>query len=150
MAERNGRSSIAGGLMLFGAAFIWGVAFVFQVEGMDHITPVTFMAARCLLASVFLAVLVIILRGPKDAFRFDKATLKGGLGCGICITIANNLQQIGIQYTTAGKAGFLTGLYMLLVPVFGALIFSRKVSLKTWIAVLIGAAGMYLLCIKEG
>ena len=150
MADKNGRSGIAGGLMLLGAAFVWGVAFVFQVEGMDHITPVTFMAARCFLASVFLAVLLMIIRGPKNAFRFDRATLKGGIGCGLCITVANNLQQIGIQYTTAGKAGFLTGLYMLLVPIFAALLFRRRAGLKTWIAVLIGAVGMYLLCIKEG
>ena len=69
--------------MLLGAAFVWGVAFVFQVEGMDHVTPVTFMASRCLLATVFLAVLVIAVRGPKDAFRFDINTIKGGIGCGI-------------------------------------------------------------------
>ena len=136
--------------MLLGAAFIWGVAFVFQVEGMDHITPVAFMASRCFLASVFLAILVVILRGPKNAFRFDANTLKGGLGCGLAITIANNLQQIGIQYTTAGKAGFITAMYMILVPIYGAVIFRRRTDLKTWLAVLIGAAGMYLLCIKEG
>ena len=136
-------------MFLLGAAFIWGVAFVFQVEGMDHVPPVTFMAARCLLASVFLGLLVAVVRGPKEVFRFDKNTLKGGLGCGLCITVANNLQQIGIQYTTAGKAGFITAMYMLLVPIFGALIFRRRAGLKTWAAVLIGAFGMYLLCIKE-
>ena len=140
----------AGGFMLLGAAFVWGVAFVFQVEGMDHVTPVTFMASRCLLASVFLAILVIVVRGPRDAFKFDANTVKGGLGCGIAITIANNLQQIGVQYTTAGKAGFITAMYMLLVPIYGALIFRRRTGLRTWAAVLIGAAGMYFLCIKEG
>ena len=143
-------NGLAGSFMLLGAAFVWGVAFVFQVEGMDHVTPVTFMASRCLLASVFLAILVIIVRGPKDAFRFDSNTIKGGIGCGIAITIANNLQQIGVQYTTAGKAGFITAMYMLLVPIYGAVIFRRRVSARTWLAVLIGAVGMYLLCIKEG
>ena len=146
--ERN--NNLAGSFMLLGAAFVWGVAFVFQVEGMDHVTPVTFMASRCLLATVFLAVLVIAVRGPKDAFRFDINTIKGGIGCGIAITIANNLQQIGVQYTTAGKAGVITAMYMLLVPIYGAVIFRRRVSARTWLAVLIGAAGMYLLCIKEG
>ena len=107
-------NDLAGGFMLLGAAFVWGVAFVFQVEGMDHVTPVTFMASRCLLASIFLAILVIIVRGPKDAFKFDANTIKGGLGCGLAITVANNLQQIGVQYTTAGKAGFITAMYMLL------------------------------------
>ena len=148
--EQTRKSNLAGNLMLLGAAFVWGVAFVFQVEGMDYVPPVTFMAARCLLASVFLAILVIVLRGPKNAFKFDKNTIKGGLACGLCITVANNLQQIGVQYTTAGKAGFITALYMLLVPIYGAILFRRRIKLKTWIAVLIGAAGMYLLCIKEG
>ena len=149
-AGKPGRSSLGGPLALFGAAFIWGVAFVFQVEGMDHCPPVTFMAARCFLAAVFLGTLVAIVRGPKEVFRFNEATLKGGIGCGLAITVANNLQQIGIQYTTAGKAGFITSMYMLFVPIFGALVLRRRAGLKTWIAVLIGAAGMYLLCIKEG
>ncbi len=144
------KNSIAGPLALFGAAFIWGVAFVFQVEGMDHVPPVTFMAARCLLAAIFLGILVAIIRGPKEVFKFNRATLLGGVGCGLFITVANNLQQIGIQYTTAGKAGFITSMYMLFVPIFGAIVFRRRAGLKTWVAVLIGAAGMYLLCIKEG
>ena len=148
--DKERTNNLAGGLMLLGAAFVWGVAFVFQVEGMDHVTPVTFMASRCLLASIFLAILVIVIRGPKNAFKFDVNTIKGGIGCGIFITIANNLQQIGVQYTTAGKAGFITAMYMLLVPIYGALIFRRRTELRIWIAVLIGAAGMYFLCIKEG
>ena len=141
--------TLAGNLILLLGALIWGVAFVFQVEGMDHVPPVTFMASRCLLASIFLAVLAMIVHGAGNAFRFNKATLKGGIFCGLLITIANNLQQIGIQWTTAGKAGFITGLYMLLVPIYGAIIFKKKVEIKTWVSVLIGAFGMYLLCIKE-
>ena len=137
-------NSIAGPLALFGAAFIWGVAFVFQVEGMDHVPPVTFMAARCFLAALFLGVLVAIIRGPKEVFKFNRATLLGGVGCGLFITVANNLQQIGIQYTTAGKAGFITSMYMLFVPIFGAIVFRRHAGLKTWVAVLIGAADIYV------
>ena len=142
--------TLAGNLILLLGALIWGVAFVFQVEGMDHVPPVTFMAARCFLAAVFLAVLAMIVHKPTNAFRFNRATLKGGILCGLFITVANNLQQIGIQYTTAGKAGFITGLYMLLVPIYGAILFRKKVDFKTWVSVLIGAFGMYLLCIKEG
>ncbi len=142
--------TLAGNLILLLGALIWGVAFVFQVEGMDHVPPVTFMASRCFLATVFLAVLAMIVHKPANAFRFNKATLKGGVICGLLITAANNLQQIGIQYTTAGKAGFITGLYMLLVPIYGAILFRKRVDLKTWVSVLIGAFGMYLLCIKEG
>ena len=142
--------TLAGNLILLLGALIWGVAFVFQVEGMDHVPPVTFMASRCLLATIFLAMLAMIVYKPGNAFRFNKATLKGGIFCGLLITVANNLQQIGVQWTTAGKAGFITGLYMLLVPVYGAILFRKRVELKTWISVLIGAFGMYLLCIKEG
>ena len=148
--QTDRKKQLAGSLMLLGASFIWGVAFVFQVEGMDYVPPVTFMAARCLLAAVFLGVLLLIVRGPKNAFRFDINTLKGGIGCGLFITVANNLQQIGMQYTTAGKGGFITGLYMVLVPVFAALFLGRRAGLRVWLAVIIGAAGMYLLCIKEG
>ena len=151
LAEGNKASarSIKGPLALLGAALVWGFAFAFQVEGMDHVPPVTFMAARCLLATIFLAVLLIILRGPKKAFRFSKDTIKGGIGCGLFMTLANDLQQIGIQYTTAGKAGFLTAMYMLFVPIFGVILLKRREGLKTWIAVLIGAVGMYFLSIKE-
>ena len=144
------KKTLAGNLILLLGALIWGVAFVFQVEGMDHVPPVTFMAARCFLAVVFLAVLSVIVHGPKNAFKYNAATLKGGLLCGLLTTVANNLQQIGVQYTTAGKAGFITGLYMLLVPIYGAVLFKKKVALRTWAGVLIGAIGMYLLCIKEG
>ena len=150
MNSSDGKRRLAGSLMLLGASFIWGVAFVFQVEGMDHVPPVTFMASRCFLAAVFLGLLLVILRGPKNAFRFDRNTLIGGIGCGLFITVANNLQQIGLQYTTAGKGGFITGLYMVLVPVFAAVFFRRRAGIRVWAAVLVGAAGMYLLCIKEG
>ena len=149
MFKQDGKSGIAGPLALLGAAFVWGIAFVFQVEGTAFVPPVTFMAARCLLATIFLAVLLVILRGPAKAFRFSRSTLIGGIGCGVFITFANDLQQIGIQYTTAGKAGFLTAMYMLFVPLFGVILLKRREGLRTWIAVLIGAAGMYLLCIKE-
>ena len=147
-AER--KKQLTGSLLLLGASFIWGVAFVFQVEGMDYVPPVTFMAARCFLAAVFLGVLLMIVRGPKNAFRFDKNTIIGGVGCGLFITVANNLQQIGLQYTTAGKGGFITGLYMLFVPIFAAIFLKRRAGARVWLAVVIGAAGMYLLCIKEG
>ena len=104
------------------------------------------MAARCLLAVIFLSVLCMAVYGPSNAFRFDKATLAGGLGCGILMTIANNLQQMGMVYTEAGKAGFITAMYILIVPVLNVLIFRRKEPLKTWIAVALGLLGLYLLC----
>ena len=141
--------NVLGSGILFITAFIWGVAFVFQRSGMDHIGPLSFMAARCVLAVVFLAVLNIAVHGFKDAFRFDKPTLIGGIGCGIFMTFANNFQQIGLVYTSAGKAGFITAFYIILVPVINYLVFKKKEKLRIWVAVAIGALGLYLLCINE-
>ncbi len=140
--------SFAGTVTLLITAFIWGVAFVFQRSGMDHIGPLSFMAARCVLAVAFLAVLNLAVNGKK-AFSFDKPTLRGGLICGLLLTAANNFQQIGMQYTSAGKAGFITALYIILVPVFGTLVLKRKESPRIWAAVALGAAGLYLLCVDS-
>ena len=140
------KDSLKGSFLLFITAFIWGIAFAFQRSGMEHVGPITFMAARCLLAVVFLAVLCMVFYGPSDAFRFDKATVAGGLGCGVLMTIANNLQQMGMVYTEAGKAGFITAMYILIVPVLNVIIFRRKEPVKTWVAVALGLLGLYLLC----
>ena len=78
-----------------------------------------------------------------------KVLLSGGLCCGVILTLSTSLQQIGIKYTTAGKAGFITALYILIVPLLG-LILGKKVGNKTWLGVALAVAGMYLLCIKEG
>ena len=133
-------------MLLFITAFIWGIAFAFQRSGMEYIGPITFMAARCFLAVIFLAVLCMAVYGPSKAFKFNRATLAGGLGCGVLMTVANNLQQMGMVYTEAGKAGFITAMYILIVPVLNVLIFRRKEPVKTWIAVLLGIFGLYLLC----
>ena len=133
-------------MLLFITAFIWGIAFAFQRSGMEYIGPITFMAARCFLAVIFLAVLCMAVYGPSKAFKFNRATLAGGLGCGVLMTVANNLQQMGMVYTEAGKAGFITAMYILIVPILNVLIFRRKEPVKTWIAVLLGILGLYLLC----
>ncbi len=139
-------SSLKGSLLLFLTAFIWGIAFAFQRSGMEYIGPITFMASRCFLAVIFLAVLCIAKYGLKGAFKFDKPTLIGGLGCGLFMTVANNLQQIGMVTTEAGKAGFITAMYILMVPIFNVILFKKKEALKTWIAVALGVFGLYLLC----
>ena len=138
--------SLKGSIILLLTALIWGIAFAFQRSGMDYIGPITFMAARCFLAVIFLGVLCIIVYGLKNAFKFNKATLFGGLGCGFFMTIANNLQQMGMVTTEAGKAGFITAMYILMVPIFNALLFKKKEPVKTWIAVALGVLGLYLLC----
>ncbi len=139
------------------AAFIWGTAFVAQDLCADAIGTFTFNAARYFIAVLALLVVILI----SDKMKKDKPVLSpaekkaankqlwiGGLCCGAALAIASNFQQAGlVAGTDAGKAGFITALYVVLVPVFG-LFFKRKVNLPTWIAVVLSVVALYLLCIK--
>ena len=148
MANRK----LLGNILLLITTAIWGTAFAFQRMGMDSIEPSTFNAARMLLAAV--AVTPLIALGRKkdkaDAAVFRKNTIIGGILCGLCLAGATIFQQVGMVQTSAGKAGFITAMYMLLVPVINLILFRRKSPVVVWIAVAIGIAGMYLLCINEG
>lgn len=140
-----------GNLLLLLTAMIWGTAFVFQRVGMDEIGPFTFSAARMALAAVMIGTFALLRAGknpPTAAMRAE--TLRGGLCCGCFLAAASLFQQAGLVYTTAGKAGFLTAMYILLVPVLGVLLLKRKERALTWIAVLLGVGGMYLLCAGGG
>lgn len=144
-------------LILFLAATIWGVAFVAQSVGMDYVGPYTFIAARNVVALVVLLPCIIMMdrRGRKDGANENpvkndkKALLIGGICCGICLFAASAFQQFGVKYTTVGKAGFITAMYMVLVPIFGIFL-KKKTGLKVWIAVVLAVIGMYLLCITKG
>lgn len=139
------------------AAFIWGTAFVAQDLCADSIGAFAFNATRYFIAVLALLVVILI----SDKVKKNKPTLTaqekkavnkqlwlGGLCCGAALAIASNFQQAGlVAGTDAGKAGFITALYVVLVPVFG-LFFKRKVSLPTWIAVVLSVVALYLLCIK--
>ncbi len=145
-----------GNALLLITSIIWGLAFVFQRSGMDHIEPITFNAARMTAGAIFvIAICIIRDMKKKKASGFDgdkacaKSTLIGGIGCGLFLTAASLVQQIGLVYTTAGKAGFITAMYMLFVPIFNLIIFKKNGSAKIWISVIIGIIGMYLLCIKD-
>ena len=148
MANRK----LLGNILLLITTAIWGTAFAFQRMGMDSIEPATFNAARMFLAAV--AVTPLIALGRKkdktDAVEFRKNTIIGGILCGLCLAAATIFQQVGMVQTSAGKAGFITAMYMLLVPVINLILFKRKSPVVVWIAVVIGIAGMYLLCINEG
>ena len=149
--------------LLMLAALIWGSAFVAQSVGMDYLGPFSFNCVRSFMGSlVLLPVIWFMDRQKKETAEHDgqkteegtreqnkKVLLSGGLCCGVILTLSTSLQQIGIKYTTAGKAGFITALYILIVPLLG-LILGKKVGIKTWIGVALAVAGMYLLCIKEG
>ena len=139
-----------GSLILLLTAFIWGTAFVAQAVGMDHIEPFTFNCIRNFVgAAALIPVILVMNKFSHEAKTSDRKTLiKGGIYCGIALAIASTLQQIGIQYTTAGKAGFITALYIIFVPVFS--LFTKKKPKPTiWISVLLAIVGMYMLCVKE-
>lgn len=139
------------------AALIWGTAFVAQDVCADNIGAFTFNAIRFFIAAIALGVMVLIKdavggKKPEVSAEEKKAATKrlwlGGLCCGAALAVASNFQQLGITAgTDAGKAGFLTALYVVLVPVFG-LFFGRKVSVPVWIAVGLSVVSLYLLCIK--
>ncbi len=151
---------LIGNIMLILAALIWGVAFVSQRAGMELIEPLTFNATRLILAAVAVGAVALISRAknrrhplpvsPEERRISRLHTLLGGVSCGVFLTGATTLQQMGLVYTTAGKAGFITALYMLLVPIVGFLLFKKKSSPLVWLAVLIGLGGMYLLCVNDG
>ena len=147
-----------GNLLLLLTAFIWGTAFVFQRLGNEKIEPITFNAARMALAAAAVGLTAALLRrrerrsgaaDAQDRRRRDRYTLWGGVCCGVCLTTASILQQMGLVYTTAGKAGFITAMYMLLVPIIRFVFFRKKNTWLVWGAVALGVAGMYLLCVTE-
>ncbi len=148
---------IIGNLLLVLTAIIWGTAFVFQRVGMDHIEPITFNASRMTLSAVFVGFVSLFIRKKGSVTADDvqrrqdvKNTIIGGICCGCFLGLASIFQQMGIVYTTAGKAGFITALYMLMVPVINFVLFRKRNSFLVWIAVLLGVFGMYLLCMTEG
>lgn len=135
------------------AAFIWGSAFVAQSVGADTLPPFTFSAIRSWIGVVFLLILSYIVkkRNPIPAEtrpQYRRNLLIGGLCCGLMLAIATNLQQTGMADTDPGKAGFLTSLYVVLVPIFG-LFCNRRASVTVWIGTVIALAGLYLLCISD-
>lgn len=144
------KTSIKSSLMLFLAAVIWGTAFVAQSVGMDYMGPFTFNGVRFLIGgAVLLPVIRVREKNKKIPDASDKSgqLLKGGICCGLVLCVASLLQQFGIMYTTVGKAGFLTTLYIIIVPVCGIFL-HKKIGAKIWIGAVIAVAGMYLLCIN--
>ena len=140
-------------LLLVLTAFIWGVAFVAQSAGMEYVGPFTFVFARNILGCATL-LLYLTLRKGKEKEKEPKkensrALWLGGVCCGIALFGASIFQQIGIQETTVGKAGFITALYIVIVPILG-LLFGKRVLPQVWVSVLIAIGGMYLLCMQEG
>lgn len=160
-------------LMLLLTAFIWGVAFVAQSVGMDYVGPFTFNSVRNFIGAFVLLLFIPLLdkvnrqsaatvnasnsdaasatdiASTSSSSVSDKKTLIiGGIVCGILLAIASSFQQVGIIYTTVGKAGFITAMYIVIVPILGLFV-GKKVRLIAWISVGLSVIGLYLLCMTE-
>ena len=158
---------------LFLTAMIWGAAFVAQSVSMDYIGPFTFICLRSVIGGLFLIPVIIVLDGIRKKSQNESADvvnsenilhieteekqrlswknkqlIEGGIVCGIFLFFANCFQQTGIQYTTVGKAGFITTFYIIIVPLIG-LFFKKYCGILTWIGVIIALAGLYFLCITQ-
>ena len=158
---------------LFLTAMIWGAAFVAQSVSMDYIGPFKFICLRSVIGGLFLIPVIIVLDGIRKKSQNESADvvnsenilhieteekqglswknkqlIEGGIVCGIFLFFANCFQQTGIQYTTVGKAGFITTFYIIIVPLIG-LFFKKYCGILTWIGVVVALAGLYFLCITQ-
>lgn len=142
------KKQFRGILALLGATIIWGSAFISQSIGMDHIEPFTFQAIRCFLAVIGLMPVIFFTdKRKQDGKTFatrwaDKQLWKAGILCGIPLFLACNLQQTGLVDTDPGKSGFLTAMYIVIVPILGIFL-KRKPTIMMPISVLIAVAGLY-------
>lgn len=144
-------------ILLLITAAIWGSAFVAQKSGMDYIGPLTYGGIRTFIGGlVLIPVIMMMDKGKKESVpktaeeksKENKLLLIGGICCGAALFVASTLQQFGVMYTTAGKAGFITTLYVVMVPIVSIFI-GKKIRPIMWLCVGMGAAGLYLLCMTD-
>lgn len=147
------QKAFRGSLLLLLGSVIWGAAFAAQRMGMDHVQPFTFSGVRMLLAGLVLIPAAAVAKrktaGRPAIAEAKKQQRTGGLLCGLFLFAATSLQQAGLVYTSAGKAGFLTALYVVLVPVAGWLLFRKQPGRIIWLSVGLAVAALYLLCIPS-
>lgn len=146
-------------VILMLASLIWGFAFVAQRKGADYVGPFTFLAVRNWIAGAFLMPVLVFLAqhrkkkglrpGVPTNGRQWKMYLLAGSACGTALFLASGTQQIAIPYTTTAKAGFITALYVLFVPVISFFL-GRRPAPSVWACVAVGLVGLYLLCLKPG
>lgn len=149
---------LRGSLALLAGAAIWGAAFTAQRMGMDSVGPFYFTGIRMLLAALAVTPLILLSdRRRKRAGWTGKPSAeaaanqrRAGLLCGLLLFLATNLQQVGLIYTAAGKAGFLTALYVVLVPVAGWILFRKNPGRVIWLGVALALGALYLLCVPAG
>ncbi len=152
----SSKNTVRGFILLFITVTIWGTAFVAQSVVTDYMGSFTFNMSRSVLGGLFLIPVIAFIQRRKSAesgnvqrsaesIKADRLMLlKGGVSCGVCFFIASNLQQIGIKYTSVGKAGFITAMYIIFVPLF-SIFLHKKAGIKLWISVVMSAVGLYFL-----
>ncbi len=155
--EKMKKGEMKGNILLIITALIWGSAFVAQSVGMEHIGAFTFQGVRSLIGSLVLLPVILVIDAMKKrkgeyvkpSGESRKKQWKAGIVCGLIMTLAANLQQTGMLYTTAGKAGFITALYIVVVPILG-IFMGKKSSLRMWLCVAMALVGLYLLSMTGG
>ncbi len=140
-----------GNLLLLLAAFIWGFGFISQTVAMDHVGPWTFNCVKYLIAGITLVFVIPVLDRFRDTEEIkkqdSKVLIKGGIACGAVLAVASAFQQFGVMHTTVGKAGFITALYVIIVPLL-AVVIGKKVRPLIWLCVIMSAAGLYFLSMQ--
>lgn len=154
------KTQVKNSLLLLLTATIWGVAFVAQSVGMDHVGPFTFNAVRSVIGGLVLIPCIFFLNhrkavpkepvSPQQQVEQTGTLILGGVCCGILLALASSFQQMGIQYTTVGRAGFITACYIVIVSLLGHFFLKKKCGASIWIAVALALVGLYLLCITDG
>lgn len=142
------KTQVGNSFLLLLTAMIWGSAFVAQSVGMGHVKPLTFTCVRSLIGGLVLIPCIFLLGKWKKGFA-TKIEWIGGICCGLALCVASNFQQFGMTGTTVGKAGFITALYVVIVPIFG-LFMKKRVPTVIWGCVGLSLVGLYLLCIPKG
>lgn len=144
------KGNLKSNLILLLAAAIWGFAFVAQRKGAEFLGPYTFNTLRFTIGTISLFPLYLLTRNSKSNEHFEwRKAIKSGVYLGLVLFIASTFQQIGMSFTPASKAGFITSLYVILVPIFGLFI-GRRVTKTLWTGALVTLVGLYLLSVRDG
>lgn len=145
---------LKGNILLLTAAFVWGLSFIFQSKGIEKIPPLAFNGIRSLVGGIVLLPLIFFrdrhkLKNGLTIQKVDKNLIWGGIICGVFLCIATTLQTVGMLETSPGKAGFITALYMIVVPIINLFRGKKPTALIT-VSVLTAISGLYFMCIPKG
>lgn len=147
------KMKLIGPILLVSAAIIWGLSFVAQKQGMEYIEGFTFNGIRNLIGALVLVPIILFRKNKKkvnhseiDRKTSRKKSIKGILIVGMVLCLGSNLQQFAFNYISPGKVGFITALYMLLVPIITFVLYKKKQPFTTWIGVVFGLVGLYMIC----